>query len=161
MSAPENLHLEVATIADLEELLTLERAIFGTDAWSSESMASELTSEWTDYAKLVGTNPQRVLGYVGLAWTVDGPADLNTIALHPEVRGSGWGQRLLDYALDRARTHGAAECLLEVRGDNPVAQSLYLKNGFEQIAIRPNYYQPDGVDAIIMRRPLTREAASD
>ena len=38
-----------------------------------------------------------------------------------------------------------------MRDDNPSAQALYLSLGFEQIAVRPKYYQPDGVDAIIMR----------
>ena len=37
--------------------------------------------------------------------------------------------------------------------DNPRAQQLYLRFGFEQIHIRPRYYR-DGVDALIMRLQL-------
>jgi len=40
---------------------------------------------------------------------------------------------------------------LEVRADNPGARSLYETLGFAEIAVRPKYYQPDGVDAVIMR----------
>ena len=34
-----------------------------------------------------------------------------------------------------------------MRADNPVAQALYLSQGFEQIDLRRNYY-PDDVDAL-------------
>jgi N6-L-threonylcarbamoyladenine synthase/ribosomal-protein-alanine N-acetyltransferase len=40
---------------------------------------------------------------------------------------------------------------LEVRADNPGARALYESLGFAEIAVRPDYYQPDGVDAVIMR----------
>ena len=43
--------------------------------------------------------------------------------------------------------------LLEVRADNPRAQQLYRRYGFEQIHVRPRYYR-DGVDALIMRLRL-------
>jgi ribosomal protein S18 acetylase RimI-like enzyme len=53
--------------------------------------------------------------------------------------------------IEEAHDRGATELFLEVRADNPGAQSLYESLGFERIAVRPHYYQPDGVDAIIMR----------
>jgi ribosomal protein S18 acetylase RimI-like enzyme len=53
-----------------------------------------------------------------------------------------------------AKSRGAREVFLEVRADNPVARSLYDSLGFEQIAVRARYYQPDGVDAHIMRVTL-------
>ena len=40
---------------------------------------------------------------------------------------------------------------LEVRADNPVAQKLYVSEGFAEVGRRPRYYQPDDVDAIVMR----------
>jgi ribosomal protein S18 acetylase RimI-like enzyme len=45
---------------------------------------------------------------------------------------------------------------LEVRADNPRAQDLYRRHGFADVGIRRGYYQPSGVDAIVMRRALTR-----
>ena len=41
---------------------------------------------------------------------------------------------------------------LEVRADNEAALALYGAEGFEAIDRRVGYYQPDGVDAIVMRR---------
>jgi ribosomal-protein-alanine N-acetyltransferase len=45
--------------------------------------------------------------------------------------------------------------MLEVRQDNPRARGLYLRHGFEEIGIRRGYYQPSGVDAVVMRKVLT------
>jgi ribosomal-protein-alanine N-acetyltransferase len=58
--------------------------------------------------------------------------------------------------LAEAKSRGAREVFLEVRADNPNARSLYDSLGFEEIAVRARYYQPDGVDAQIMRVTLRR-----
>ena len=60
----------------------------------------------------------------------------------------------MQHLIAEARDRGATELFLEVRADNPNAQALYESLGFEQLAIRPNYYQPDGVDAIVMRHTI-------
>jgi ribosomal protein S18 acetylase RimI-like enzyme len=44
--------------------------------------------------------------------------------------------------------------LLEVREDNPRARRLYLRHGFAEAGIRRGYYQPSGVDAVVMRKVL-------
>jgi ribosomal-protein-alanine N-acetyltransferase len=80
-------------------------------------------------------------------------ADIQTIAVVPHYEGQGIGSTLLTQLIGEARPRGAADVLLEVRADNPRAQQLYLRFGFEQIHIRPRYYR-DGVDALIMRLQL-------
>ena len=47
---------------------------------------------------------------------------------------------------------------LEVRADNTRAQRLYHWWGFAEVGIRRGYYQPSGMDAIVMRRDLTGPA---
>jgi ribosomal-protein-alanine N-acetyltransferase len=84
-------------------------------------------------------------------------ADVQTIAVVPEFEGLGIGSALLTQLIDEARRRGALDVLLEVRADNPRAQRLYLRFGFEQIHIRRRYYR-DGVDALIMRLQLTNAA---
>jgi N6-L-threonylcarbamoyladenine synthase len=54
-----------------------------------------------------------------------------------------------------AAKRGAREMFLEVRADNPVAQQLYESLGFAQIDLRRAYYQPEGIDAVIMRADLS------
>ena len=57
----------------------------------------------------------------------------------------------MDELLDEADRRGVTQVFLEVRADNPPARGLYASLGFEEIAVRPHYYQPDDVDAVVMR----------
>ena len=54
--------------------------------------------------------------------------------------------------LEEAEARNATRVFLEVRADNPHAIALYASLGFEEIAVRPGYYQPEGVDAVIMKK---------
>jgi N6-L-threonylcarbamoyladenine synthase len=56
--------------------------------------------------------------------------------------------------LEVAKKQGAKEVFLEVREDKPTPQALYRSLGFAAIDRRENYYQPDGVAAIVMRLDL-------
>ena len=67
----------------------------------------------------------------------------------------GIGAELLDALIAWTIDKGASAIMLEVRVDNTVAQSLYAMRGFETIATRPKYYQPAGVDALVMRKEVS------
>jgi ribosomal-protein-alanine acetyltransferase len=83
---------------------------------------------------------------------------VQTIAVAAEARGRGIGRGLLRELLETARNRNAREVFLEVRADNPVAQALYESEGFVEIGRRARYYQPDDVDAVIMKCDLRRIA---
>jgi ribosomal-protein-alanine acetyltransferase len=148
--------LRVATPADLDAIMALETSTFASDAWSSESMASELASPHTHYLfAFEQATPESLAGYGGLlAPRGSGDGDIQTLAVAPDARRHGLGRMLVLALLHEAKTRGATEVFLEVRADNPNAQALYESLGFEQIATRAKYYQPDGVDAQIMRVAL-------
>jgi [ribosomal protein S18]-alanine N-acetyltransferase len=150
-----------ATIDDLDAIMELEASTFGSDAWSRETMRAEVGSPHgyylvADAAAGEPGEPQHPLaGYAGLlAPAGSGQADIQTIAVAPAARRRGLARSLVVALLDEARARAAEEVFLEVRADNPNARALYDSLGFEQIAVRPNYYQPDGVDAQIMRLGL-------
>lgn len=146
--------LRTATLDDLPAIMHLERSSFPTDAWSEDTMGTEISSAHTHY--LVDDEDGAVVGYAGLRALQGGTdADIQTIALDPERRGSGRGRALLRALLDEARRRGAREVFLDVRADNGVAESLYRSEGFVELARRVGYYQPDGVDAVVMRLDLT------
>lgn len=150
--------LRLATAGDLDAIMALERASFPTDAWSESTMAAELTGEHGHY--LVDEQEGRVVGYGGLRALRGGSdADIQTIALSPENRGRGRGRTLLRALIAEAVSRGARELFLEVRADNPVAEGLYRSEGFAELGRRPRYYQPDDVDAIVMRLDLTTWSA--
>jgi ribosomal-protein-alanine acetyltransferase len=148
--------LRRASEADLDAVMAIETPVFGSDAWPRSAMASELRSAHTYYlvAHRVET-PDAIEGYAGLlAPAGSGQGDIQTIAVAESGRRMGLGRILMLTLIAEARDRGAAEIFLEVRADNPDAHSLYLSLGFQQIAVRPRYYQPDGVDAIIMKRAV-------
>ncbi len=151
--------LRAAVPGDLEAIMMLERASFPTDAWSDAMMREELSSPhgWYVVDEVAG----RVTGYAGLR-AVRGAkdADVQTIAIAQASRGRGRGRALLHALLDEAARRGVEEVFLEVRADNPVAQALYLSEGFLEVGRRPRYYQPDDVDAVVMRLDVRGRAAA-
>ncbi|GIT79916.1 ribosomal-protein-alanine acetyltransferase [Leifsonia sp. LS1] len=145
--------LRRATAADVPAIMELERSTFVTDAWSERTMRSEVAGEHGYY--LVAFEPgeeSRIDAYAGLlAPRGAGEGDIQTIAVAPHARRRGLARALMNDLIGEARSRGAQEIFLEVRDDNPGAQALYVSLGFEEIGVRPQYYQPDGVDAIVMR----------
>lgn len=158
--------LRHATGQDLDAVMALETPTFGTDAWSAASMLSDLQNPQCYYlvAERIGF-PGVIDGYAGLFaphGALEG--DIQTIAVATEARRGGLGRTLMQSLIDEARTRGAEQVFLEVRADNPGAERLYETLGFEQIAVRVGYYQPDAVDANVMRlvvpEPRTRPAGA-
>lgn len=156
-------HLRVATLDDLDAIMAIETSTFERDAWSIESMRSEIANPAARYLvaeTAEATEPATgVVAYAGvLAPRRSGQADIQTIAVIPAARRSGLGRTLMTALIAEAQTRGAREVFLEVRADNPGAQSLYESLGFEPIAVRAGYYQPDDVDAIVMRLTMASTA---
>jgi ribosomal-protein-alanine N-acetyltransferase len=83
---------------------------------------------------------RRVAGYAILSIAA-GEAHILNLCVDPIHRAHGYGERLLDETLRRARSATVAEIFLEVRPSNQTAIALYRKRGFRQIANRPAYYQ--------------------
>lgn len=151
--------LRAATVADLDAIMRIERRSFPTDAWSEETMAAELGGPYGRY--LVDEHDGAIVGYGGVRALKGSPdADIQTIALAAEYRGRGRGRALLRALLEAAAERGAREVFLEVRADNPTAEGLYIAEGFEEIGRRPRYYQPDDVDAIVMRLDMRRRTVA-
>jgi len=158
VTLPDGLRMRRAHPQDRDEIMWLEHASFPTDAWSASQMSGELYSPHGYYVVIETTAEgagSTVVGYAGLSSLPGNPvADVQTIAVAADQRGNGLGRALFTELLDEARRRGVHEVFLEVRADNPVAQAMYTAFGFEQIAVRPRYYQPDGVDAWVMRAEL-------
>jgi N6-L-threonylcarbamoyladenine synthase len=135
--------------------MQLERACFANDAWDQATMRSEITAKHTYY--LVALEAGSLRGYAGLSKLPgNSQADIQTIAVGAEFRGRGIAAALMSQVLAEAKQLEASEIFLEVRADNPAAQGLYLGLGFEHIDTRKRYYQPDDIDAWVMRLDLSK-----
>jgi [ribosomal protein S18]-alanine N-acetyltransferase len=133
--------------------MAIEREVFGDDAWSSAMFWSELAQRDTR-RYLVDEVDDQVVAYAGLCTYVPHEAYIQTIAVAPAAQHRGIGTMLLTALIEEATRRGVGHLDLEVRADNEVAKRIYDTNGFTEIAVRRNYYQPSGTDAIVMRREL-------
>ena len=107
------------------------------------------------YQNVVLVRDRRVVGYAVLS-VAAGEAHILNICVDPQFRAHGYGSRLLDEILFRARAAAVREIFLEVRPSNDTAIRLYRKKGFHKIADRPSYYQARGgrEDAAVYVRKL-------
>jgi ribosomal-protein-alanine N-acetyltransferase len=144
------------THADIDQVLALERDVFGTEAWSRQMLAAELHQQPASRYYLIAEEDGQIAGYAGLlgaGWQ----GDVLTLAVAADRWGRGIGGALLRALLTEAARRGCTEVFLEVRTDNTRAQELYRRHDFAKIGIRRGYYQPSGADALVMRRTLTRD----
>ena len=151
------LQLRPMTTADIDAVLALDRALFGEEAWSRQMLVGELGQQPASRFYLVAEDDGAIVGYAGLL-AAGGQADVLTIAVDTARWGQGVGSELLRQLLAEAKRRECTEVFLEVRADNTRAQRLYHWWGFTEVGIRRGYYQPSGMDAIVMRRDLTGPA---
>lgn len=132
---------------DLDAIMYLEERCF-TLPWSRDAFYNELNqNQFASY--IVLEEEGQIVGYCG-AWLVIDEAHITNIAILPEFRGRGFGEALLRKMMEQCREKDIERMTLEVRVSNKVAQSLYKKLGFQEGAIRKNYYSDNQEDAIVM-----------
>ncbi|PAE22795.1 MULTISPECIES: ribosomal protein S18-alanine N-acetyltransferase [Bacillaceae] len=132
---------------DIDDVLEIEHKSFATP-WSREAFFNELThNQFALYVVLEEEN--KVIGYCG-AWIVVDEAHITNVALLPEYRGRKLGEALMRQLMEVASEKGVITMTLEVRVSNFTAQSLYRKLGFQNGAIRKNYYTDNQEDALVM-----------
>jgi ribosomal-protein-alanine N-acetyltransferase len=126
---------------DMPAVMALEEELFPEDAWTPEMFSREFAESPSRRRYLVAedTTPDgpELIGYAGMLFTGGPEADVLTQAL-----------------IDEATGRRCTEVFLEVREDNPRARELYRRHGFTEIGVRRGYYQPGGIDAIVMRKDL-------
>lgn len=170
MSPKVDRTLRYMMLDDLSQVMTIDRLAFDIP-WSERSYQYEMLESpyshmvvleqrqehltpawwrWLPQPFRPHRNGCLVLGYGGM-WMIAGAAHISTIAVHPAMRGQGWGEILLLGMVQRAITLEAHEVSLEVRVSNERAQNLYRKHGFETVSIKPQYYRNNDEDAFDMR----------
>lgn len=143
----KSLTFRLMTEEDIDDVLEIEHKSFATP-WSREAFFNELThNQFALYVVLEEDN--KVIGYCG-AWIVVDEAHITNVALLPEYRGRKLGEALMRQLMELASEKGAITMTLEVRVSNFTAQSLYRKLGFQNGAIRKNYYTDNQEDALVM-----------
>lgn len=111
------------------------------------------------YQCIVLERDSDVAGYAILS-VAAGEAHILNVCVDPHHRSLGYGERLLNEILFRARSTSVREIFLEVRPSNKSALALYRKKGFHKVAKRPAYYQShEGrEDADVLVKKLTADS---
>lgn len=139
------------TYEDLEWVAQRERDIFGLSAWSIGLIREDFThgfSRWRGIEVDGLLSGYAVYGFEGDAF------HLMNLAIVPEAQRQGLGKVLMEDFLAEATRVQAPDAWLEVAVTNRSALALYRTYGFEDVRIRARYYQPEGVDALVMRKRL-------
>lgn len=131
-----------AAVAAIEEIC------FSTP-WSENAILHEVTNPISYW--LVAVENGQVLGYVGSQYGY-GEADMMNLAVVPDFRNRGIGQQLVTELISHLAVLNVKSLTLEVRQSNAAAISLYEKMGFQQVGLRPNYYQKPKEAALILRK---------
>jgi ribosomal-protein-alanine N-acetyltransferase len=124
------------TSADLPQVTDIERRSYEFP-WSHGVFRDCLLAGYTCVALDRGED---VVGYSILS-VAAGEAHILNLCVDPNSRSLGYGDRLLEEILNRAKGAAVKQVFLEVRPSNIQAVKLYRRNGFRQIAERPAYYQ--------------------
>ncbi|MBN2048356.1 MAG: ribosomal protein S18-alanine N-acetyltransferase [Anaerolineaceae bacterium] len=146
-------------LADLKRVHEIDVRSFSLP-WSERSFRYDLTQNpsarmWV--AEVVHPDGRREVVGSMVLWIVVDEAHLGTIAVAPEFRRRGIGEKMIMTMMDACRRENAVSIYLEVRVSNLPAQTLYRKFGFEPVGIRKRYYKDNHEDALLMTCDLTRE----
>jgi len=153
---PESEHYAPMAVADLDEVLRVERAVYPFP-WTRGNFEDSLRAGHCAWmlrgAAGGGVGP--VIAYAVVVIAVD-EAHLLNLSVAAGRQRAGYGWRMLEWMAQLARDYGARTMLLEVRPSNVAAQRLYARYGFERIGRRRGYYpaQVGREDALVMRIAL-------
>lgn len=137
MSAVPHPHIQYRRMraTDLAEVAHLEKELYAFP-WSLGNFRDSVNAGYDCWAV---THGETLAGYAILMIALD-EAHLLNFAVAPEWQGQGVGRAFLDHMVGIARQAGCQIIYLEVRPSNLAARQLYRRAGFQQIAIRPDYY---------------------
>jgi ribosomal-protein-alanine N-acetyltransferase len=154
----DQLEIIPMTLADLDEVLEIERDSFSTP-WSRDGFRQEINDPSRSFS-IVAKQKGCIVGY-GVAWLVVDEIYIANLAVHRAHRRKGIGRRLLHILLQKGTAHQCQLATLEVRQSNHMALNLYMTFGFSAIAWRKGYYRDTGEDALVMVKYLKAEDESN
>jgi ribosomal-protein-alanine N-acetyltransferase len=140
-----------AAADDGPAIAALERATFGSDAWSDGLVREGLSGQVPGALYLVAEGDVLV-GYAAASLFAD-VAELQRIAVATTERRTGVATRLLARIEEEARLRYSERLLLEVREDNSGACAFYAARGFHELNRRARYYS-DGTTAVVLEKVL-------
>ena len=125
------------------ELANLHQKCFPNHPWSAD-----------DFRDLKNSGCEIIMsenGFIVYRIAVD-EAEIITIGVNPEMRRTGIASAMIGIIEKTLKNQGVKKLFLEVALTNEPAKKLYENAGFNQVGLRPKYY--NGVDAILMAKTI-------
>jgi ribosomal-protein-alanine N-acetyltransferase len=141
------LRIEKLKRRDLRYVLPIEAASF-PEPWSPAVFNSELALRRGRLYRGAWIGAE-LAGYIGFM-IVDDEAHITTIATAKSFQRGGVATALIIDGFTTLIPDGIKHVSLEVAAGNEPAQALYRRFGFAPVAVRENYYQASGEDALVM-----------
>ncbi|MXS79913.1 MULTISPECIES: ribosomal protein S18-alanine N-acetyltransferase [Nitrosomonas] len=155
---PFQIKIREMRLSDLEQVICIEHEIF-LFPWSIGNFSDSIKAghHCQVMVQQQGAEPDTdlVMGY-SILMIGPGEAHVLTLGVGYAWQNQGLGGAMLRYLIELSRKHRAEFILLDVRESNTGAANLYRRLGFQQIAVRKDYYPAmcGREDALIMRREL-------
>jgi ribosomal protein S18 acetylase RimI-like enzyme len=145
--------LRKAGPADLNAIANLEVACFGAaDGVFSPRQLRALLSNPNSYW-LLSLDGRAMACWLAVSNGRARWARLYSLAVHPALRGQGWGKHLIEAGFTWMRVEGLSTCRAEVKADNRAARRLYSGCGFQETGLLRDYYAP-AVDGVRLSRTI-------
>ncbi len=148
----ESIIVRKMELSDIDSVVDIEENSFAIP-WTRGAFESELKRN--KLAKYFVVEVDGKVAAYGGVWLIIGEAHITNIAVHPKYRGKGIGKKLVEGLIEELEKLNIYKVTLEVRRSNLIAQGLYKKFGFIPSGVRPEYYEDNKEDAIIMWRDFT------
>lgn len=140
-----NYLLRMMTVEDIPEVMEGEKKVFGHTLGYDMLYDDLVLNPYANY--IVLEVDEHVGGYIGL-WINEDNAEVINFYIDPDYQGMGFGQMLIEFALNLCEMSNIPSLSLEVRRSNERAINLYEKNGFKYSHDRLRYYS-DNEDALV------------
>ena len=136
---------------DIKSVMDIEMTSF-IAPWSEEQFLSEFhNNEFCNIGVieiLIPDGSFKVVGFYDY-WVTFDSATIAQIAVHPSYRRNGLASKMMKDIFDGCYAKRVTGITLEVRENNEKARKFYIKSGFEEVLLKPNYYS-NGDNAIYM-----------
>ncbi|TVM03748.1 MAG: hypothetical protein CV087_03290 [Candidatus Brocadia sp. WS118] len=129
--------------------LEVERLHF-KEMYPAEDVKNRLGDK--DCMYLVGKEVDKVVSFL-FAWIADGVGNIHWMGVAPEYRKKGYGDKLLEEAIQRFIKKGCYEAKLFTYPAEKAAYDLFQKHGFKETAFVDSRFF--GVNIILMVRKIT------
>jgi [ribosomal protein S18]-alanine N-acetyltransferase len=142
-----SLTIRPATLADLPEILVIERGNPRAAHWSEAQYQEVFQLGGVFRLMLVAESGGTISGFL-VARMVASEWEIENVAVTPRAHRQGIGGALVRELVERARRAVATSVTLEVRESNQAARRLYERAGFGEDGRRRGYYHHPEEDAL-------------